>query len=107
MIPLESLHEVHKFSGKMFGSLALFHTIMHYLRYIVRKDVDHQISTQVHISGLVAILAMAFVVLSMVKISRTRFAFEKRFNTHWMFLLVVVALLFHNPRTRKIVLTFL
>ena len=106
LIPLQSLHDVHKYSGKMFGYLALLHTLTHYLRYILRRDTE-QISTKVHISGLVAILAMAVVVLSMSSIVRKRVAFEKRFNAHWLFLLVVLALLFHTPRTRTIILIFL
>jgi hypothetical protein len=106
LIPFESLHEVHKLTGKMFGFLALIHTITHYLRYIVRKD-SQQLGTQVHISGLVAITAMTIVVLSMsVEGIKKRIAFEKRFNAHWLFVLVILALLFHTERTRKIVLVF-
>ena len=107
LIPLERLHDVHKLTGRIFGSLALLHTISHYLRYIVRNDTDQRIGSQINISGLVAILAMATVTLSMTAYVKQRVTFEKRFNAHWFFLIVVLALLFHTKRTRNMVLIFL
>ncbi len=106
IIPFESLHDVHTLTGKMFGWLAFLHTLTHYIRYVIRKDTA-QLWSQVHISGLIAMLAMATVTLSMSSFVRKRVRFEKRFNAHWLFLLVVLGLLFHTKRTRIIVLIFL
>ena len=101
LIPLGSLHSIHKYSGKLFWIFALIHTIAHYIRYVLRRETA-QLGTRVHISGLVAILSMSIVVLSMSKIAKKRFTFEKRFNTHWLFLIVASALIFHTARSRNI-----
>jgi len=108
-VPFESLHHFHTFSGKVFASLAVLHTISHYIRYIVRQEVD-QLSTRVHISGLCSILAMITVVLCMSSIAK-RFKdsigkFEKRLNSHWLFIVLCVALCFHHVRTKIITLIF-
>lgn len=107
LVPFESLHDVHHLTGKMFGWSALLHTVAHHLRYIVRGNVDKQFGTAIYISGLIAILAMGCTTLSMSSLLKKRFAFEKRFNVHWMFFVLVVALCFHKERTRVIVLIFL
>jgi len=106
IIPFESLHDVHTLTGRMFGWLAFLHTLTHYVRYAIRRDAD-QIGSQVHISGLFAMMAMAVVTLSMSSYAKKYLAFEKRFNAHWVFLIVVLALLFHTNRTRNIVFIFL
>lgn len=107
IIPFESLHDIHKLTGKMFGLLALLHTVTHYLRYILRGDVN-QLVTQIHWSGFVAILAMGTVTLSMSpSFIKNKIPFEKRFNLHWTFLIISLALFFHTKRTRVMILIFL
>jgi hypothetical protein len=111
-VPFESLHHVHTNTGKIFAGLAFVHTITHYIRYILRRDV-HQLGTQVHVSGLFGILSMSIVIISMSSIAKSeRFKnnvgkFEKRLNCHWMFIILCMALCAHNGRTRVITLAFL
>ena len=109
-VPFESLHNFHTNSGKIFASLAVLHTISHYIRYIVRQDVD-QLTTRAHISGLCGILTMITVVLCMTSAFK-RFEdsigkFEKRLNSHWLFIILCIALCFHHERTRLITLIYL
>jgi hypothetical protein len=106
MIPFESMHDVHKLTGKMFAYLALLHTVTHYIRYIVRRDIG-QLGSTVHLSGLIAFLILVIVMLSMSRFIKERLPFENRLKAHWLFPIVVLALFFHTPRTRNIFLVFL
>jgi hypothetical protein len=106
MIPFESMHDVHKMTGRMFACLALLHTVTHYIRYIVRRDIG-QLGSTVHISGLIAFLILVIVILSMSRFIKERLPFENRFNAHWLFPIVILALFLHTPRTRNIVMVFL
>jgi hypothetical protein len=108
LIPLESLHDVHKYTGKIYFYLVIVHTITHYLRYIIRGDSE-PLLTSLHYSGVLGVLSMTVVVLSMSSIMKKVFpnvTFERRFNAHWMFLLLVLALCFHRKRSRIITLIF-
>ncbi len=106
IVPFESLHDVHKTSGKIYGWLALCHTIAHHLRYLLRRDID-QYRTKIYISGLVAILSIGLITLNMSSFTKKCLSFEVRFNAHWLFLLMIAALCFHSERTRIFVLTLL
>lgn len=109
LVPFESFHHIHANNGKIFAGLGFLHTFNHYLRYILRKDVD-QFGTMVHLSGLCAILAMGIVIISMSPIAKkikNRFgSFDTRLACHWSFIILSIALLFHNGRTRAIISIF-
>ncbi len=107
IIPFTSLHDVHNFSGRVFGWSAFIHAIAHYIRYIVRSNVDNQLGTMVHISGIVALIGIGVTTISMSEITKNYITFERRLNSHWAFIIVVIALAFHNERTRVIMLVFL
>lgn len=87
----------------------MLHTLGHYIRYILRQDVD-QLGSKVHISGLIGILSMLIVVLCMTSVIK-RFKnsigrFEKRLNSHWLFIVLCIALCFHHWRARVMTLIF-
>ena len=108
IVPFESLHHVHTNNGKIFAGLAFLHTLTHYIRYILRKDVD-QLGTYVHISGLCCILAMGIVILSMSPIAkkfknRSGGSFDTRIACHWAFVILSIALCFHHGRARTFIL---
>jgi hypothetical protein len=109
-IPFESLHHVHTRTGTCYAVLAFIHAICHYIRYIIRQDIS-QLGTQVHISGLCGILSMMIIIFSMSSYAKrfkdTIGKFEKRLNSHWMFVVLTIAMCFHHGRTRFITLTFL
>ena len=107
IIPFSHLHSVHKNTGKMFALLAVIHTVTHFIRWIVRGDMNLT-GSRVGVSGVIAILSMVTVVWSMSSLAKSRsfMNFEKRFSTHWLFLLLAIALCFHTPRCRIITLTF-
>lgn len=108
-IPFECIHHVHKKSSKMFGGLILLHTISHYVRYIARKDVD-QLSTKVHVSGLIGFCSILVMIIGMSGIVKRRAfcKFETRFNLHWIAMLVLVgALCIHHWRVRLVTLIFM
>jgi hypothetical protein len=109
-IPFESLHHIHENTGTYFAVLAFVHTITHYFRYILRQDIN-QLGTQVHVSGLCGTLSMLIIIISMSSFAKkfkdTIGTFERRLNTHWMFVILCIALCFHHERTRIITLIFL
>ena len=108
-IPFETFHDIHSHLGIWFAVLTFSHAISHYIRYIIRED-GAQLRVQVHYSGLIALTSMGIVVLSMMPFVKKRIihaGFETRLTAHWFFLLLVIALSFHTPRTRLITLTFL
>ena len=106
IVPFESLHDVHKTAGNIFAWLALFHTIAHHLRYLLRHQID-QFGTQTYISGAVAMVSIVIITLSMSSLFKKCLKFEVRFNAHWFFVVLVAGLSFHSGRTRIIVSTFL
>jgi hypothetical protein len=107
-IPFEAFHDIHSHLGIWFAVLTFSHAISHYIRYIIRED-GAQLRVQVHYSGLIALTSMGIVVLSMMPMVKKiiHAGFETRLTAHWFFLLLVIALSFHTPRTRLITLTFL
>ncbi len=111
LIPFESLHHVHTFSANMYGSLIFIHVVTHYIRYILRSDVD-QLKTKVHVSGLCGALAMVLLIVSMSSFMKKWKdgvgKFEKRFSLHWIGIFVFcVSMFIHTYRTRVITLVFL
>jgi len=106
-IPFEKLHDLHRYTGLWYAGLALLHTVTHFIRYAVRNEIADQMKTQPAISGIFAFFAMFIVVCSMTVAKRVKWlSFEHRFNFHWFFLLLAVALCFHTARTRTITLIF-
>merc|ERR1719491_2456001 len=104
-IPFEALHHVHKNAGFWYAGLATMHTATHFIRYYERAEFLTQMNTRTAMSGSIAMLAMLVVVWSMSVAKRfKRLSFEHRFNFHWFFILLAVALCFHHPRTRFITL---
>ncbi len=92
---------------KIFISLVVLHTASHYIRYIVRKDVD-QLLTGIHITGLCSILVMSAAIFDdCFKSSIDRFekGFKNSFNR--LFIILCVFLCFHHVRTRIMILIFL
>ena len=98
-IPFAALHGVHRSMGLAYFLLAWLHTITHVIRYSVRLQVAEQLGSTVGVSGIFAIFAMTLVVWGMTLAKRGHWSFEQRFNFHWMFLLLLGALLFHPTRT--------
>ncbi len=108
MIPFPTLHDVHRFTGKCYGVLALLHTITHIIRWAIRKDLDLLGST-VGLSGVIGILCILSTILSMSPLAKRFdiFTFELRFLTHWVFFSgLILALCFHTPRCRIITMLF-
>merc|ERR1719401_325935 len=106
VIPFAALHELHRSMGLAYFLLAWLHTVTHLLRYIVRRQVGEQLGSTVGVSGIFAIFAMTLVVWGMTLAKKGHWSFEQRFNFHWMFLLLLGALLFHPTRTLIIMCIF-
>ena len=111
LIPFESLHQIHTYSAKVFGALILTHAITHYIRYILRSDVD-QLRTKVHVSGLCGFFSIIIMIVGMSPIVK-KFKngigrFEIRFNLHWAAMVTLcLSLCIHNERLRVITLILL
>ncbi len=92
---------------KVFISLVVLHTISHYIRYIVRKDVD-QLLTGIHITGLCSILVMIAAIFDdCFKSSIDRFEKGIKNSFNRLFIILCAILCFHHARTRIIILIFL
>lgn len=107
-IPFETLHHMHTNTASIFGGLILVHASAHYVRYILRGDVG-QLSSAVHISGLTGLLALLITIGSMSRFMRRKenVQFEKRFNSHWIGMVVMIfAMCYHHPTTRVVLLSF-
>ena len=108
VIPLAKLHNVHKNAGMWYTLLAVVHAISHTIRWAIRGDLQ-LINTSNGISGVVGVVCIVLVIVSMTSLAKKlkSLTFEMRFNAHWTFLVFLnVALCFHAPRCRVIVLIF-
>lgn len=108
-IPFESLHHIHVRIAKFYGALVIIHVISHYVRYILRRNVDlvEQLQSRVHVSGLIGVLCIFILILGMspfIKRLKNRICnFEIRFNIHWIGMVILcIALCFHHPRLRLV-----
>ena len=111
LIPFESLHHIHTYSSKVFVALVIIHVITHYIRYILRSNVD-QLRTKVHVSGLCGFIAIIVMIVGMSPIVKRLKngigRFEIRFNIHWAAMLILcVSLCIHQERIRVITLILL
>mmetsp|Transcript_23960 Transcript_23960/g.27596 ORF Transcript_23960/g.27596 Transcript_23960/m.27596 type:complete len:919 (-) Transcript_23960:78-2834(-) len=106
IVPFSSFHHKHTNMGKIYACLALLHTLVHYIRWIIRKEVITQgFTPQTAKSGIFAILCMIGIVLSMTNPVKKFWNFERRFYLHWFFVLsMAISLLAHTKRTRIITL---
>lgn len=118
LVPFESLHHVHAFTGASYSILALLHTLAHLIRWGVRTELGEWCGSRVGLSGIFAMLSMALVVFIMSpwgkkmsigkRDSKNMLAFENRFAIHRVsFWILTIALCFHVKRTRQITLSYL
>ena len=108
VVPLAKLHNVHKNAGMWYTLLAVVHAISHTIRWAIRGDLQ-LINTSNGISGVVGVVCIVLTIVSMTSLAKKlkSLTFEMRFNAHWTFLVFLnVALCFHAPRCRVIVLIF-
>ena len=107
IVPLAKLQTVHKNAGKWYAMLAVLHTVTHTIRWIIRGDL-RLLGTGVGISGVGGIICILLTIGSMTLAKKIkRLTFEMRLNAHWTFMILLnLALCFHSPRCRNIVLTF-
>jgi len=105
-IPFTKFHDIHRFQGMMYASLATVHTLVHLIRWIIRKEMYDRSISLVGVSGYFSILCMFVIIGSMSSVAKMYLAFEQRLNLHWVFLVQAIFLCFHHPRTMKVILTF-
>ena len=113
-IPFENLHNIHVGIAKVYGGLISIHVLSHYVRYILRQraDLQEQLQSQVHVSGLIGVVSILVMIFGMSPLSK-KFNnwlcnFETRFNSHWIAMLVLCgALCFHHPRLRLVTVILL
>lgn len=107
-VPLERMHHLHKFTGACFASCATAHTIAHLVRWGVRQEMRFCHSA-VGLTGIIAMALMVLVVVPMfwyrLKVPKVM-SFETRFNMHWLFLPMLIALFMHASRTFYIMVVF-
>lgn len=113
-IPFENLHHIHVGVAKVYGGLISIHVLSHYVRYILRRRVDlqEQLQSQVHVSGLIGVFAILVMILGMSplvkKFNNWLCNFETRINSHWVAMVVLCcALCFHHPRLRLVTVVLL
>ena len=107
IFPFESMHKVHHRQGTYFAALALLHTIVHIIRWGLRKELGTIGLESAGVSGYFAMFFMVVVIWSMTLAKKVKWMkFEHRFNLHWLFSGVVFALCFHTKRTTIITLFF-
>ena len=98
-VPFELMHVSHRLSGLMFFASALIHTVSHLVRWGLRGEMFLLVE-KVGMSGVLAMLLMMAVVLPMrVLRLKQAIAFETRLRLHWLFVLVILACMFHSSRT--------
>jgi len=107
-IPFAELHTVHHRAGMGVTWLAVAHTIVHIIRWLIRGDMA-LLGSGTGLSGVISMLCFGGTVWSMrdrakkIKI----LTFDIRFLLHWTFMLIAVfSICFHTPRTAKIFLSF-
>jgi hypothetical protein len=91
-------HELHSFCGKFIAVDIWIHTLFHCLRWGLQGNIDLLWSTQVGITGLVALLACVFICLPMM-IQRLMhlMSYEVRKFMHIAFFYIfALAMVFHN-----------
>ncbi len=107
--PIENMHRLHSIMGRIYGVLALVHTVTHIVRWGMRGEIALLVISRPGLSGIFGMLSMAVAVLSMTLAKRFkgRISFEARFTAHWSFTVLVLAMAFHTPRCRTITCIFL
>jgi len=107
IIPFASLHKIHKWYGLIYAILAILHTIVHLVRWSLRRELGSVGLGRAAVSGYFATFFMILIIWSVTLAKRMKWmTFERRFNVHWLFTLLAVALCFHTKRTRIITLVF-
>jgi len=108
LVPFEAFHELHTSMGSMYSGLILLHTVTHFIRWGIRRELIWGITSKWGVSGIIGVLAITFCVLSMSSLAKKiKFTFENRFLAHWIsFFLLTAAICLHHWRTRIIALTF-
>ena len=91
-------HELHSFCGKFLAIDVWIHTLFHCVRWGLQEDIDSVWTTQVGITGLVALLACVFICLPMMIQRLMRLmSYEVRKYLHIAFFYVfALAIVFHN-----------
>ena len=111
LLPLSHLHDMHTFHGLVFASLALLHTVVHLVRWGLRGEIRPFLGRWTGTSGAIGMALMLAVTGSMLmprllrcpkRLSRLaalgNAPFELRFNIHYCFILLAVALCIHSSR---------
>ncbi len=107
--PIENMHRLHSIMGRIYGVLALVHTVTHIVRWGMRGELALLVLSRPGLSGVLGMLSLAVAVLSMTLAKRFKgkISYDARFTAHWSFTVLVLAMAFNTPRCRTITSIFL
>lgn len=94
----KDLHELHVYCGYYILVAGILHTIFHISRYASQGNLRILIEHPSGLSGLVIITSTLLICLPML-IGKQKVRFEIRKYVHYLFVVFMVALCFHVPRS--------
>ena len=98
-LPLDDLHHIHTFAGRVVGFEVISHSFWHLLRWGLAGEI-HLLWTHVTgVTGLISLLATPLIVWPMLFTTlRKKIPFEWRKAAHYLSIVWGVAICFHAPQ---------
>ena len=97
-LPLDDMHELHRFAGKVVGVEVIWHSFWHILRWSLEGEISFLTSHITGLSGLIALILTPFIVWPMLfETLRKRISFEVRKGLHYLSVVWGVVICFHAP----------
>ena len=98
-LPLDDMHEVHVFAGKVVGFEVISHSFWHLLRWGLAGEIQLLWTHVTGYTGLIALLVTPLIVWPMqFQKLRKKIPFEWRKAVHYLAIVWGVAICFHAPK---------
>ena len=98
-LPLDDMHRIHTFAGKLVGFEVISHSFWHMLRWGLAGDIRLLWTHVTGVTGLVALLVTPLIVWPMLfPYLRKKIPFEWRKAAHYLSMVWGVAICFHAPQ---------
>ena len=98
-LPLDDMHRIHTFAGKVMGFEVFSHSFWHMLRWGLAGDIRLLWTHVTGITGLISLLVTPLIVWPMLfSTLRKKIPFEWRKAAHYLSIVWGVAICFHAPK---------
>ena len=96
--PLNDMHQLHTFAGKVVGVEVIWHSFWHILRWSLEGEMSFLTSHITGLTGLISLVLTPFIVWPMLfKTLKARLSFEVRKGLHYLSVVWGVVICFHAP----------